>query len=399
MRGLFASLLMAVLGTFILHQISQESLAPALYAIALTPFIEGFIHLDPWRALRDDRFKPLALFQLSGPLGSSISAYIVLFFIQDIWVVVLVMLCTSLFRVAGSHLVATHSWKAKIHWAHVREIIRFGLPLVPAGLMFWVNTQSNELLMFAGDRMESLPIFSDAEIGAYGTVAGIVLLPRGTLVTVMKAIFIPKLARAIDRPEVFEKKFLWATSGTFMLVNLIVLSGLVAGKAVFQVTLGSKFDVGNTVAPILIFAMGIQLYRTFCYEASIAAGKTSVQFVGNTFRLSALGIAIALLWAGKGVEGLAWAIVVGELLSTIASVIWLQITCIRRAWIILVALTLTLAMAFLIRTVLNLIGDLSNLQSLLVLTVLYICIGGLSWRPINRFLSQRGEPGPGTQQG
>jgi|GEM_PF-6901536 len=396
-RGLFTSMMMMVAGTFILQYISQESLAPALYVISIIPFIEGFIHLDPWRELRDDRFKTLALFQLSGPLGAAISAAVALLFIQNIWVIVIVMLTTSIFRVVGSHLVATHAWKAKIQAIHLREIIRFGLPLLPAGLMFWINTQSDKILMFAGDRFDALPIFTDAEIGAYGTVAGIISLPRGALVTVMQAVFIPKLARSIDDPAVFNRKFLLAMSGVFVLVNLIVASGWIAGEAVFQIILGDRYDLGSAVAPILILAMGIQLFRSFCYETSIAVGQTSVVFIGNIFRLSSLGIAIGFLWAGYGVEGLAWSIVLGEILGTIAATVWLQYTCIRRSWIVIVALVGTLAMALLVQTVRELMGDLSNLQSILTLAVMYICIGGLAWPAIKRFLGQRGESGPSTR--
>ena len=373
-RGLFTSMMMMVAGTFILQYISQESLAPALYVISIIPFIEGFIHLDPWRELRDDRFKTLALFQLSGPLGAAISAAVALLFIQNIWVIVIVMLTTSIFRVVGSHLVATHAWKAKIQAIHLREIIRFGLPLVPAGLMFWINTQSDKILMFAGDRFDALPIFTDAEIGAYGTVAGIILLPRGTLVTVMKAVFIPKLARSVGDSATFNKKFLWSMSGVFVLVNLIVASGWIAGQAVFQIILGDRYDLGSAVAPILILAMGIQLYRTFCYEASIAVGQTSVQFIGNIFRLSSLGIAIGFLWAGYGVEGLAWSIVLGEILGTLAATIWLQLTCIRSAWITFIALALTLMLAFIIRSAEPLIDDYSPIRRVLFLAGGYVAV-------------------------
>lgn len=374
-RGFFTSVVMALLGTLILNEFSQGSLRSALYVLALVPLIEGFIHLDPWQELREDRFKKLAIFQLSGPLGSAISAGITLLFIRDIWVIVIVMVSTSAFRVMGSHLVATHPWKAKVHTGHIREIIRFGLPLVPAGLMFWINTQSDKILMFVGDRVDSLPIFTDAEIGAYGTVAGIILLPRGTLVTVMKAVFIPKLARSIDQPEHFDRKLSWAIAGVFMLVNLIVVSGFIAGEAIFEVTLGDQYELGNAVTPILILAMGIQLYRTFCYETSIAMGKTSVQFVGNTFRLSSLGIAIAFLYNGYGVEGLAWSIVLGEILSTIAATVWIQFTCIRKAWVTLVALIGTLGIAFVFRTIQTSMEDLSNLQRILILGGVYAGLG------------------------
>ena len=374
LRGFFTSVVMALFGSIALQQFSQTSLQSALYAISLVPLIEGFIHLDPWRALRGDRFKTLALFQLSGPLGSAISAAVMLLFIQNIWVIVIVMLTTSIFRVVGSHLVATHAWKAKIHAKHIREIIRFGLPLIPAGLMFWINTQSDKILMFAGERFDSLPIFTDAEIGAYGTVAGIILLPRATIITVWKAVFIPKLARSDKNSATFNKNFLWAMSGVFVLVNLVVVSGLIAGQAVFQITLGEKYALGSTVAPILILALGLQFYRIFCYETSIAVGQTSVQFVGNVFRLSSLGIAIAFLYAGYGVEGLAWSIVLGEILGTMAATIWLQFTCIRSAWITFIALALTLMLAFIIRSAEPLIEDYSPIRRILFLAGGYIAV-------------------------
>ena len=104
-------------------------------------------------------------------------------------------------------------------------------------------------------------------------------------------------------------------------------------------------------------------------------GKTSVQFVGNTFRLSSLGIAIAFLYNGYVVEGLAWSIVLGEILGTIAATVWIQFTCIRRAWVTLVALIGTLGIAFVFRTIQISMEDLSNLQRILILGGVYAGLG------------------------
>lgn len=376
LRGAITSVLLCVVGTFALEYLKQPELKLPLYAIAACPFIEGFTHLDPWRKLRDGSFKSLALFQLAGPVGSIIVALIAMAIMQSIWVVVFVSIGTSIFRVIGSHLVAARRFRLRLHRKHAGEIVRFGLPLLPAGLMFWANSQSDKVVMFLGERYESIPVFTDAEIGSYGTVAGMVLLPRGLFVTVMQSVFIPRLSQAREDRTLFRRNFAFAVMGSCALATLIVTGGRMAGDSVFLILLGEQYSLGASVAPLLISAMGVQILRTATYESSIAVGRTSVTAVGNTFRLISIPISLVLLSKGYGVVGLAWSVYIGELISTLAAVLWIQATAIRHSWMILVSLALVVIATFTFGEIGRLTSDLDDLARVSILVVTYILILG-----------------------
>ena len=376
LRGAFTFILLCVAGNWALEYINQPELKLALYGIALSPLIEGFIHLDSWRKLRNGSFKSLALFQLAGPVGGILVALGALAIIRSVWVVVLVTLGTSMFRVIGSHLVAEHRFRLRIFREHTRDILRFGLPLLPAGLMFWANSQSDKIVMFLGARYESIPVFTDSEIGSYGTVAGMVLLPRGIFLTVMQSVFIPQIAQARDDAVRLRRKFAQAVAGTTGLSLLIVLGGQLAGESVFVLLLGESYRLGASVAPVLLAAMGVQLLKSISYESSIAMGKTSVTFVGNTVRLISIPVSIVLLTKGYGVMGLAWSVYIGEALATLAAVAWLQATTIRHSWMILFGLVVTLASTYAFGRIGAAMSGLDDLARVLILMSIYVLVLG-----------------------
>lgn len=376
LRGAFTFILLCMAGNLALEYINQPELKPALYAIALGPLIEGFIHLDSWRRLRDGSFKSLALFQLAGPIGGILIALAALAIMRNVWVVVIVTLGTSIFRVIGSHIVAENRFRFRIFREHTRDIVRFGLPLLPAGLMYWANSQSDKFVMFLGERYESIPVFTDAEIGSYGTVAGMVLLPRGIFVTVMQSVFIPQIAQARGDAVRLRRKFTQAVAGTTGLSLLIVLGGELAGESVFVLVLGESYRLGASVAPLLLAAMGVQLLRSISYESSIAMGKTSVTFVGNTARLISIPISIVLLSKGYGVIGLAWSVYIGEIVSTLTVVAWLQATTIRHSWMILLGLVITLASTYAFQQIGGTMSELDDLARVLILMSIYTLVLG-----------------------
>ena len=347
LRGVAAFVLLVAVGPYVLDFVGQPQLRLPLFVISLTPLIEGLTHLDPWRELRDKRYRSLSFFQLGGPIGGTVVAVLAVMATRSIWAVVIIAIGTSVSRVIASHLVAKTKFSLALRADHIRPVIAFWAPLIPAGMLFWVNSKSDQILMFAGRRVEWFPDFSLSEIGAYGTVAGLILLPRGTLITAMKSVLIPRLSEVRYEPKRLRARTRFSIATLTILIIAITLAGITVGDAVFRVGLGSEFDAGARVAPILIAAFSIQLLRSFCYEASIAAGRTSVQLVGNIFRLSTMGIAVVYLMNGSGVEGLAYSVLWGEVISTTAAGCWLMAGGLREVWPVLPAIAPTLALMLL----------------------------------------------------
>jgi O-antigen/teichoic acid export membrane protein len=340
-RGVLAFLLVITTGPFFLDYVEQPQLIIPLLVIGLCPIIEGCTHLDPWRDLREGSYRSFTIAQAAGPIGGAIAAVIALMVTRDIWAAVIIQVSITFSRMFGTHLVAKRRWSCRIHRTHLRPVIGFMLPLIPAGLLFWLNSHSDQILMFLGTRSEALPDFSLGSIGAYGTVAGLILLPRGTIVTALQSVLVPRLAEVQGDELELRRRSLWTILFLTGLAVLIVILGVFAGDAVFRVGLGTSFDSGANVASVLIGAFAIQLFRTYCYESSIAMGRTSVHLVGNVFRLSSMGFAIILLMDGQGVEGLALSVLLGELTSTAVAGLWLMFTGQRQSWPVLPAAILT----------------------------------------------------------
>lgn len=139
------------------------------------PAIEGFINLDAWRLIRQRQYRRLAMVEAAGPVCSIATAMGILSVTRSIWAVPIIAVGTSMGRLMVSHLIATRPWRPRLHKEDVREIVAFSLPLIPAGILFWVNTQSDRLVILLSDRISWMEQFDTSALGAYGIVAMIVL--------------------------------------------------------------------------------------------------------------------------------------------------------------------------------------------------------------------------------
>ncbi|MAC19087.1 MAG: hypothetical protein CMJ23_05290 [Phycisphaerae bacterium] len=324
LRGLIASVVLAVTTYFVLPIFGFADLRGPMILTASIPLLEGLIHLDAWRDLRNRLFRKVAFIELSGSLTSTLAAIIALAFIRSIWVVPIVAVANSLGRVFISHLVAVSTWRVRLHTHHLREIFWFTLPLLPAGFLFWVNTQSDRMVIILSEKISWLPSLDLKSLGAYGTVAVIVLLPRGTIVKTMQSIVIPGIAATKSTPERCAKQFSIFLFWTTLLAAAIAFTGGLVGDLVFLLVLGDAFKAGASVAPFLIVAMGVQLIRTACYSTSTGLGHNSTSLTGNIARLAGLPLAIIALWADFGLLGLAVSVVIAELLASAVAGLWQQ---------------------------------------------------------------------------
>ena len=67
-----------------------------------------------------------------------------------------------------------------------------------------------------------------------------------------------------------------------------------------------------------------QFLRLISYQTGLSKGINTPQLIGNLFRLSGLAIGIWVVYLGKGLNGLALSILLGEIISMISLVFWLK---------------------------------------------------------------------------
>lgn len=324
LRGFVTSAVLAVSTFFLLPIFGFTHLRGPMLLTSLIPFLEGLIHLDAWKNLRNRRFQKVAMVEIAGPLTSALAAIIALTIIRSVWVIPIVAMANSLGRVLISHVVASSTWRVRLHTKHFREIFWFTLPLLPAGFLFWINTQSDRMVIILSEKLSWLPSLDLKSLGAYGTVATIILMPRGTIVKTMQSIVIPGIAATKSTPERCAAQFRIFLLWTTLLAVAIAFTGGLVGDLVFLFILGEDFEAGASVAPLLIVGMGIQLMRTACYSTSTGLGQTSTTLIGNMARLVGLPLAILAVGANLGLLGLAVSVVVAELLASAVTGLWLK---------------------------------------------------------------------------
>ena len=335
-RGLFTSAVILIAGWFVLGFFDLERLRGPLCLIACMPFLEGALSLDAWERLRSRSYRSLAIVESSGSIGGLLAALVSLAFIQTVWVVVIATVAASASRLIASHLVRRDPWRLGVHRRFIRPIIRFSLPLVPAGMFFWINSVSDRILLLLSERVDWLPASSLSELGSYGTVAGMILLPFGLVAKVTRSVVVPRLSRVRNEPAAWNRTFKHFGTKMMALSLLVVTAAGIAGDAPFRVILGEAFIAGAEVSPILAIAFGLQVLRMFGYQAGVSAGDTKPQLIGNFVRLSGIVVGVVLLRRGYGLDGLAYSVVAGELIALFALALWLEAFRIARGrWILI----------------------------------------------------------------
>ena len=191
-------------------------------------------------------------------------------------------------------------------------------------MLFWINTQSDRIVIILSDELSWIPTFDLKSLGAYGTVAALILMPRGTIVKTMQSIIVPGIAATKSTPDLCLKRFRNFLMWTTLLAAAIAFAGSLIGDLVFLFILGDAFEAGASVAPILIAAMGIQLIRTACYCTSTGLGQNSTTLIGNIARLVGLPVAIVVAANGYGLHGLAVSVFAAEAIAVALSGLWLR---------------------------------------------------------------------------
>ncbi len=323
-RGVGATLLIAVAATIVLSIAGYEELIAPMLLASMVPLLEGFIHLDAWRLIRAKRYRRVALIEISGPLFSIVAAVMALGLTRTVWVVPIVALGSSIGRVITSHVLAKARWRPYLRRDDIREIVRFSLPLIPAGVLYWANIQSDKLVILLSERVNWMEKFDLEALGSYGTIAMLVLLPRGTIVKTMQSIIVPRIASAKNDEADLNNAFRDCWRAISLLAIAIAVVGSSLGQLILDVGLGPQYSSGVAVSPLLIGAMGIQLLRTLSYNSSTGLGTTTTILFGNLIRLVGLGLAILAAYLHLGLAGLAFSVVIAETVAAIATAIWLS---------------------------------------------------------------------------
>ena len=293
-RGLLGSVMVLFCAAPLANLLGAPEVASLLRWAAIVPLVLGFTHLDPYRAQRHRKHLPHSLV-LAIPATLSVAA---------IWPVsawqtgpqimlslLLVQACAS---VAVSHLLSRRRYRVCLQSSEVRQVLRYGLPLMGNGILLFAVLHGEKLVAGAGLGL--------AEMGLLAMGFALTLTPALILARSFQAYYLPKLRQ--DHSPVLGLSALMGGS------YLIAVASLAPLLVPF---LGAGFAGLTSVIPLLACLAALRLPKSALATAALASGRTHLPAIANLPRLLALPIIWLSFGWGGGIETLIRVAILSEI--------------------------------------------------------------------------------------
>jgi O-antigen/teichoic acid export membrane protein len=282
-------------------------LAVGFAFLAISPFVRGFLHLDIKRAQRRFDFRPEARRLIASELIGLVVLIAAAWFERNFYAVIWGVVARDLSRTLLSHLFAERPYR--LHW--VREagmrLVRFSYPLMLTGLMLFIGTQ--------GDRVVVAHWLGARSLGLYSAVLLLIYVPSFVILNYMHGLYVPMISAERDHPD--RREHIIETMGgqTFVL-GIVMCAGfaLVAPTAV-TILYGHRY----TQSAFLIGAIGIMQCARFLIgwptTVNLSLGHSRYVFASNFVRLLAYPLAYVGARLLHNLDGLVAGFAIGEFIS------------------------------------------------------------------------------------
>lgn len=270
-------------------------------ALALVPLMRGFLHLDYRASEARGTFGPMAIVDMGAALAmlALLPAAVALF--GDGRAMLALIWGQAMVQVALSHLVATQAYRIRIDWAVLRQLGRFGLPLVGnAGLMF---------LALQADRFLVAATYGWAEVAAYAVAFQLASLPA----QIAGRAAVSRLSSGLADTGAAGTAAFAAAQRQFMRLGLGFALGyaLLAPWAIGW-AYGAALQPPAGLALALGAAAGLRIWRTPFGVRAVALGRTGDPARANLWRAAALVPAAGAALLGLPLATLALCAAMGE---------------------------------------------------------------------------------------
>jgi O-antigen/teichoic acid export membrane protein len=298
----------------------------AFLTLALYPLITGFVHLDPIRAQREMRFTPSVLQEVAGQVVAAVAAYPVAAALRSyaalLWLLLLQRGVSSVASFALSRTPFRLAWDA----GYVRRIFSFGWPLLLNGVLLFLMTQGDRVVIGSAPRLFRAATYTMADLGLYSAAFALAGVGASFLTKVTLSVMLPALADARESRERFDSRYslfaqVLAITGGLMAVSLVV-----AGGPIISIVYGRQYSGASALIGWLGVMQAIRVIRTGPTMAALARGDARNPLISNVARAGGLLAVIALAAIGAPLRWLPAAGSAGELLALAVSAIRLERT-------------------------------------------------------------------------
>jgi O-antigen/teichoic acid export membrane protein len=308
-RGILIAAALVVLAAPIANFYGTPELAGGLALLALAPLIAGFAHLDHRRLQRASDFRSESRALLVSELASLAVTAIAAWITRDFTAILYGLITRSLLLAIVTHLTAERRYSIGYSAEHAGRIGRFGLPLMANGLLLFLGSQGDRVLIGNRLGLETL--------GYYSATLLLIMYPSAILMRFMTGMHMPLIAAAKDDPE-REREAADRLAGQSLLLSIAMAAGFaLVAPTVIVLLYGARFaQPALIVAAVGVLQTG-RFLRLWPVTIALARGRSGIVLTSNLLRLAAFPLAYAATELGWGLLGILLAFTLAEFGSLI----------------------------------------------------------------------------------
>jgi O-antigen/teichoic acid export membrane protein len=313
-RGFICAALLVVLSIPIAHFYKSPELARGLVVLAVSPLVLGFMHLDVRRAQRRHDFRPNAICMIASDVAAMAATVIAAVLTRDFTAVLYGVIVRSSVMVVLSHWLAERRYSLAWDREHAPALARFAAPLMLNGLMLYILSQ--------GDRVVVGNQLGPKALGYYSAIILLIFYPTVLVGSYLQTLFVPMIAASRDVPA-DRDRVSDGFGGRITILGICMAAGFaLVTPLLVPILFGGRF----TQPALLIGLIGILQTSRFLLAwpttVALGMGRSVTVLISNIANLLAFVGGLIGLSISRNLIGLVSGFVVGEIIA-VAVVVFL----------------------------------------------------------------------------
>ncbi|WP_397419519.1 oligosaccharide flippase family protein [Phenylobacterium sp.] len=315
-RGVFIAGALALSASLLAALYKAPDLQISLIALGAAPLIGGLAHLDMRRLQRNADFRPESWVMLVSETISLVATALAAWFTRDHTAVVYGLIARSIALVVASHLVARRPYRWEFAAVEARTFGVFAAPLAVNGLLLFLGTQ--------GDRVVVGGALGPEALGHYSAVLLLAYYPTAMLGRFLSGLHLPQLSGAKTEPAAFATQHRSYAARMLLLSAAIIIGFALAGPIATPLLYGQGFAQPLQIFALLGALQSIRFVRLWPTNVAVSLGQSLIVMLNNVARMAALPLAFAAAALTPTLEAIIGAFIVGEVVALVAALILLS---------------------------------------------------------------------------
>lgn len=308
-RGVLIGVAILMLSGWIARQFGNPDLAWFYALAAIVPAVEGFRHLDQVVQQRRMNFVPKLKMELGGLVPGVILTIILAFETRSFLAVGIGAVVASTISVVLSHVVARTPYRLGFDRLAIGRILIFGWPLLLSGMVIFLSTQ--------GDRIVIGALAGMTDLAGYAAVATVTAGASTFFAHLCGGLFLPLMSEVRERPEAYEERSRTTAASVFLIVSLTLVPLASIGAPLVEFLYGPDYRTDPLLPAFLSLLAASTVIRVWCVVMTLSVGRTGDVLISNVLRASGLAGALIALSADMGLVEVAACMCAGDLFATL----------------------------------------------------------------------------------